>query len=76
MTNRRLCVRGRGRDLQDQAFLLLLLPGEESSAGGMLEDLADAFVGLCGAFEVLESADLLADILGLRAIIKVSVLKR
>lgn len=31
----------------------------------MLEDLANTFVGLGGALEVLLSADLLADILGL-----------
>lgn len=51
--------------LQDQALLLLLLPGEQGGAGGMLEDLAHALVRLGRALEVFLSTDLLADIFGL-----------
>ena len=51
--------------LQDQALLLLLPPGQEGCAGGVLEDLADALVRLGGAFEVFLCADLLTDVLGL-----------
>ncbi len=40
---------------------------QESSTGGSLEHLTDAFVGSCRALEVLVSADLLADFLTLRA---------
>ena len=51
--------------LQDQALLLLLLPGEEGGARGMLENLAHTFVRLGAALEVLLGADLLTDIFGL-----------
>jgi len=52
--------------LQDQALLrLLLFPGEQGSSCGVLENLSDTLVRLCGALEVLLGSDLLADILGL-----------
>jgi hypothetical protein len=58
-------TRSRQR-LQDQALLrLLLFPGEQGSSCGVLENLSDTLVRLCGALEVLLGADLLADILGL-----------
>ena len=53
-------------NLQDQTLLLLLLPGEQCGASGVLENLADAFIGLGGALEVFLGADLLADVFGLR----------
>jgi hypothetical protein len=39
--------------------------GEQSGAGGVLEDLADTLVCLGRAFEVLVAANLLADLLAL-----------
>ena len=54
-----------GGSLQDQALLLLLLPGEQCRAGSVLEDLAHAFVRLGRALEVLRGTDLLADVLSL-----------
>jgi hypothetical protein len=62
-------TRSRQR-LQDQALLrLLLFPGEQSSSCGVLENLSDTLVRLCGAFEVLLGANLLADILGLAVLV-------
>lgn len=52
-------------NLQDAALLLLLLAGEQRGARCVLEHFADAFVGLGRALEVLERADLLADVFGL-----------
>lgn len=53
--------------LQDEALVLLAtaLLGEKRRAGGVLEYLADTFVGLCRTLEVLVGADLLADLLSL-----------
>lgn len=59
--DRSICVDG----LQDQALLLLLLPGEQGGAGGVLKDLAHAFVRLGRALEVFLRADLLADVFSL-----------
>jgi hypothetical protein len=59
--------------LEDQALALLVTATpataavQQSSAGGMLKDLANTLVGLGGALEVLESTDLLADLLTLQA---------
>lgn len=53
------------RHLQEDAFLLFLLSCEQSSAGGVLKDFPNTFVGLGGAFEVLLGANLLLDIFGL-----------
>jgi hypothetical protein len=58
-------VRWMGNSLQDHALLLLLLPGEQSGARGVLKHLPDAFVGLGGALKVLLGANLLANILSL-----------
>jgi hypothetical protein len=53
-------------DLQDQALLLLgIFPGGQGSPGGVFKDFPHTLVRLCGALEVLERTDLLADILGL-----------
>lgn len=53
--------------LQDAALLVLgaATAREQSSAGGVLEDLVDALVGLGGALEVLVGTNLLADLLTL-----------
>jgi len=51
--------------LQDQALVLLLLFGQKSCTGRMLEDLTDALVGLCRTLEILVSPDLLAHLLTL-----------
>ena len=53
--------------LQDEALLLALagLPGEQGGARGVLEHLPHALVCLGGALQVLGSANLLANILGL-----------
>jgi hypothetical protein len=60
--------------LQDQALLrLLLLPGEQGSPRGVLENLSNTLVCLCGALEVLLGANLLADILGLLRVSAVGV---
>jgi hypothetical protein len=56
--------------LQDQALLrLLLFPGEQGSSCGVLEYLPDTLVRLRRALKVLLGADLLADVLGLRAML-------
>ena len=56
--------------LQNDAFALLgvavsALFGEQGRAGGVLEDLSDAFVGLCRAFEIVSCANLLLDFFAL-----------
>ena len=51
--------------LQDEAPLLLLLLGQESSTCGMLEDLANTLIGLCGTLKVFVTTNLLADFLTL-----------
>jgi hypothetical protein len=56
----------QGIDLQDQALLLLrVLLGEQSSPSGVLKYFSHTLVRLCGALEVLQGTNLLADILGL-----------
>lgn len=55
--------------LEHQALVLLAAApaaGEQSSARGVLENLADTLVRLGGALEVLVGTDLLADFLTLR----------
>lgn len=54
-------------DLENQALGLLWVAGagEESSTGGMLENLPDTLVRLSRALEILVGANLLADILTL-----------
>jgi hypothetical protein len=60
-------------NLEHQALALLVTTTpataavQQSSAGGMLKDLANTLVGLGGALEVLESTDLLANLLTLQA---------
>jgi hypothetical protein len=57
---------GESTNLQDAALLLALVGlGQESSTGGGLKHLADAFIGACRALEVLVGSDLLADFLTL-----------
>jgi hypothetical protein len=56
--------------LQDQALLrLLLFPSEQGSSCSVLEYLPDTLVRLCRALEVLLGTNLLADILGLSAVL-------
>ena len=51
--------------LQDNALLLLLLLAQECSTRGMLENLTDTLIRLCGALEILVGANLLANFLTL-----------
>lgn len=56
--------------LQNKALLVAALAGgarHESSAGGMLKDLADTLAGSGRALQVLVRADLLGNSLSLRA---------
>ncbi len=60
-------VLARVGSLQDAALLVLgaATARKQSSAGGVLENLVDALVGLGGALEVLVGTNLLADFLSL-----------
>ena len=60
-------LQGESGTLQDLALLLLLLPGEQCGARGVLEHLSNTFVGLGGALEVFLGSNLLADVLGLES---------
>jgi hypothetical protein len=68
--------------LENQALALLVTATpataavQQSSAGSVLEDLANTLVGLGRALEVLESTDLLADLLTLQVNIIVSITAR
>jgi hypothetical protein len=60
--------------LQDQALLALsTLASQKGSAGGRLEDFADAVVGLGRAFEVFVGSNLLANFLALQQDIRLCV---
>ena len=47
--------------------------GEESSAGGVLEDFSDAFIGLGAAFEVVAGAYLLLDFVALIEMVSIQL---
>jgi hypothetical protein len=61
--------------LQNQAFLLLLLLGQECGTGCVLEHLTNTLIRFRGAFEILVCANLLADFLTLLKISLVHAMK-
>lgn len=48
--------------LENEALLLLPLPGGERGTSGVLKDLPDTFVGLGRALDVLLGSDLILDL--------------
>ena len=51
-----------GGNLENEALLLLLLPGGESSTGGVLKHFPDTLVGLGRALDVLLGTNLVLDL--------------